>query len=297
MKKFIDISAKKSIIYSVIDMNVFKFNDFCLPLGKKTYIMGILNITPDSFFDGGLYFDTKKALCHAEEMISAGVDIIDIGAVSTRPFATEVDEKEEWQRLEPVLKEIKRNFSVPVSVDTFNAATVEKCIDLGADIINDVSGVFCEQTAEKIKNSRVGWIIMHSGVKTKKAEEISVFENGIVENVNSFFSSMLEKIEAYGIEKERICLDAGFGFAKDFEQNIELLKNFDKLDTRSCALLCALSNKRFTKVLAGEENALSGLNPTIACNIAAVIKGADIVRVHNVEEHKKCMSVIDMLFK
>lgn len=276
-------------------MNIFKCNDFSFPLGKKTYIMGILNVTPDSFSDGGLYNNIDSALKHTSEMINFGADIIDIGAVSTRPFSKEVTPDEEWKRLEPIINEVKKRFSVPISVDTYNTQTVKRSIECGADIINDVSGVFDENTVEIIKSSRVGWIVMHSGVKTKKAEEESVFENGIVQSVNSFFREMLEKAENCGIESERICLDAGFGFAKDIQQNIELLKNYDKIEKHSCALLCALSNKRFVGALSGESEPSQRLYGTLACDIAAVVKGADILRVHNVESHKKALTAIDKL--
>ena len=151
-------------------MRCFNTGRFSLELGKKTYIMGILNVTPDSFSDGGEFFDKNDAIKQAEKMVSEGADIIDIGAVSTRPFADEVSPEEEWQRLRNVIPEIRKRFDIPLSVDTFNPSTAKLCLDEGVDIINDVSGVFSSEMAETIKNSGCGWIMMHGGVALRKAD-------------------------------------------------------------------------------------------------------------------------------
>lgn len=278
-------------------MNEFICNDFSFSLGKKTYIMGILNVTPDSFSDGGKYNTLSGALMHAENMIKEGADIIDIGAVSTRPFSEKVSAEEEWSRLEKILPEIKRNFSVPVSVDTFIPSVAEKCLDFGADIINDVSGVFSSDMAEIIKKYNCGWIVMHGGVGVRKTEDITDFSDGIINDVNRFFSDAVKYAEEKGISLNRLCLDAGFGFSKTNEQNLELLKNYEKLEKHSLPLLCALSRKRFIGELSGEEESSDRLFGTLSANITAVMKGADIVRVHDVLSHKKSLSVTDRLLR
>lgn len=268
-------------------MKAFRAGRFSLPLGNKTYIMGILNVTPDSFSDGGRYFSVKDALKQTEKMIAEGADIIDVGAVSTRPFSEKVSEDEEWDRLKLIVPEIVKKFNIPVSVDTFNFAVAEKCLFEGADIINDVSGVFLSDMAQVIKKYNCGWIIMHGGVMLRRTEEETQYRTSVVDDVNVFFNKMLSKIKEQGIEEKRICLDAGFGFSKNTRQNLELMENFEKIDKHGLPLLCALSRKRFIGELSGEQNAQMRDAATLEANLRAIKKGADILRVHNVEIHRK----------
>jgi len=274
-------------------MNRFIAGGHSLELGKKTYIMGILNVTPDSFSDGGKYFTLKEAMRQAERMIDEGADIIDVGAVSTRPFSEYVSPEEEWERLKDILCEIRKNFIVPVSIDTFNPFTAERCLDSGADIINDVSGVFSSEMAELIKRYNCGWVVMHGGVSVRKTEEETVFSDGIINDVNNFFEDILREITLLGIPKEHICLDAGFGFSKNNEQNNELLENYEKINKYGLPLLCALSRKRFIGELTGDTDSEKRDEGTLAANIIACSKGADIIRVHNVALHKKAFLVFD----
>ncbi len=278
-------------------MKFFNTVHFSFELGKKTYIMGILNVTPDSFSDGGKYFSLEDALKQTEKMIEEGADIIDIGAVSTRPFSEYVSPEEEWNRLQNVLYEIKKNFNIPISIDTFNPFTAERCLDTGADIINDVSGVFSSEMAEIINKYNCGWIMMHGGVSLRKTETEIQFSEGILNDVNAFFCEMKNKADEFGISEDKICFDPGFGFSKNEEQNIELLKNFGELKTEGQALLCALSRKRFIGALTGEEDSEFRDNGTLAANIIAATNGADIVRVHNVALHKKSLQLTDKLFR
>ena len=266
-------------------------------LGKKTYIMGILNVTPDSFSDGNLWFDAEKAVAHAIEMEKDGADIIDVGAFSTRPGAEDVTPTEEWRRLSSVLPAVLRQVKVPVSVDTFVPEVARKCLDAGAAIINDVSGVFNEDIACLIKSYGAGWIMMHGGVLTGRAESVVNYKNGITNSVQSFFDEMLRKAEKYGLTEEKICLDPGFGFSKDTEQNTELLKNISSLDTHGCALLSALSRKRFVGALCDEPDASKRDEATLACSIMSAVGGADIVRVHNVAIHAPALRAADKLIR
>lgn len=276
-------------------MRSFNTGRFTLELGKKTYIMGILNVTPDSFSDGGEFFNKNDAVKQAEKMVFEGADIIDIGAVSTRPFADEVSPEEEWDRLRYVLPEIRKRFDVPLSVDTFNPSTAKLCLDEGVDIINDVSGVFSSEMAEVIKKAGCGWIMMHGGVALRKAEDEAQFPKGIINDINDFFSDCLEKTAEYGISSDFICLDPGFGFSKNEKQNTELLKDFGNLSTNGRALLCALSRKRFIGALTGEKVKTALDSGSLAANITACLNGADIIRVHNVAMHKNALKLIDAL--
>lgn len=268
-------------------MREFVFNGKSLPLGERAYIMGILNVTPDSFSDGGRYNSLKTALKHTEEMLSDGADIIDIGAVSTRPFSEKVSEVEEWERLKEILPAVKREFpGAVVSVDTTSPLVAERSILAGADIINDVSGVFLSDMAEIIKKYDCGWVMMHGGISVRKTEEITAFPEGIITDVNAFFSDMLKKAEDFGISHSRLCLDPGFGFSKTNEQNRELLENFGKIDKMDCALMCALSRKRFIRERAGDREE-DIVRLTVEADCLAIENGADIIRVHDVKEHRE----------
>ena len=268
-------------------MREFVFNGKSLPLGERAYIMGILNVTPDSFSDGGRYNSLKTALKHTEEMLSCGADIIDIGAVSTRPFSEKVSEVEEWERSKEILPAVKREFpGAVVSVDTTSPLVSERSILAGADIINDVSGVFLSDMAEIIKKYDCGWVMMHGGISVRKTEEITAFPEGIITDVNAFFSDMLKKVEDFGISHSRICLDPGFGFSKTNEQNRELLENFGKIDKMDCALMCALSRKRFIRERAGDREE-DIIRLTVEADRLAIENGADIIRVHDVKEHRE----------
>lgn len=278
-------------------MRFFSFAGGQIPLGSKTYIMGILNVTPDSFSDGGMWFSPEKAAAHAAEMEENGADIIDIGAFSTRPGAEYITPEEEWERLSAVLPEIIKHTSLPVSVDTFVPEVAERCIDAGAAIINDVSGVFNEKTAELIKRSGAGWILMHGGVATGRAESVADYPGGAALSVQNFFDSATEYAAAHGIPVEKICLDPGFGFSKDEMQNIELLKNLGTLNTHGAALLSALSRKRFVGAVSDEPDAAKRDEATLICNTLSVIGGADIIRVHNVPLHAKAIRTADRLIR
>lgn len=266
-------------------MREFICNGKSFPLGERAYIMGILNVTPDSFSDGGRYNSLKTALCHTEEMLINGADIIDIGAVSTRPFSEKVTEELEWERLSEILPAVKKEFpEAVISVDTTSPLVAEKSLFAGADIINDVSGIFLSDMAEVIKKYDCGWVVMHGGISVRKTEEIVSFPKGIVTDINDFFVEMLEKAENCGIPHSRICFDPGFGFSKTNEQNRELLENFGKLRKNDCALMCALSRKRFIREKAGDREE-DIVRLTVEADRFAIENGADIIRVHDVKEH------------
>lgn len=278
-------------------MSKYIFGKKELPMGRKTYIMGILNVTPDSFSDGGRFLSPDKALAGALEMLEDGADIIDVGAVSTRPFSEKISDEEEWDRLFPVLKALRKSFSVPISVDTFNPLNIKRSLDSGADIINDVGGVFLSETAQLIKEYNAGWVIMHGGVRLADAGASVCYKNGIIDDVNSFFEDMLNKMRENNVPIDNICLDPGFGFSKDPLQNIELLRRLDEIKKGELPLLCALSRKRFIGELSGEKIAEKRDIPTLGANLAAVARGADILRVHNVSLHKQALNTADCILR
>lgn len=277
-------------------MRTFEFRGKCLPLGKCAYVMGILNVTPDSFSDGGRYFEPSAAVEHAAAMLRDGADIIDIGAVSTRPDGETADAEEEWKRLKDVLPAIRKLTDAPLSVDTFRPDVAEKCLEAGADIINDVSGVYRDEMAEVIKKYDAGWILMHGGIFVSATAAEREYPAGIVNDVQWFYDEVAVKTAAGGIDVSRICVDPGFGFGKNVEQNAELLRNFDLLETNGMAHLCALSRKRFIGALS-EDVGTERTGGTLAADMIALTKGADIIRVHETAMHGKAVTFYNSLFK
>lgn len=278
-------------------MRYFSFAGGALPLGQKTYIMGIINVTPDSFYEGSRFLSPDAAIKRASGLSEEGVDILDIGACSTRPGGEYVSEEEELNRIKSVLPAIRREVDAVISVDTFRPEVARFALENGANIINDVSGIFSPQMAEVIKTYSAGYIAMHAGNEGSKTADVLAYPMGIVNHVQLFFDEITEKLLQYGIDREKICLDPGFGFAKTETQNIELLRHFESLNAGGSALLCALSRKRFIGALSGAKTPEERLPGTLAADLLAVQKGADIIRVHDVKEHVPLIKTADGLIR
>ncbi|MEG1436805.1 MAG: dihydropteroate synthase, partial [Oscillospiraceae bacterium] len=260
-------------------MAYWRGKDFCFELGKKTYVMGVLNVTPDSFSDGGLWTDTEEAVLHAMTMQNEGADIIDIGAQSTRPGSKTLSAQEEIARLEPMWDKLIKSVSVPVSVDTYYPQVAEFALENGASIINDVSGKFNPDMAEIVNKHNSGWIIMHTGGGTSL--EPATYSNGVTSDVKDFFIMMKERASAFGIDVMQLCFDMGIGFGKSNDDNLSLIRNVKKLKTNDVALLTALSRKRVIGNATGEQDAKNRLFGTIAANTAAISGKTDFIRVHD----------------
>ncbi len=273
---------------------MFKARKYEFPLGKRTYVMGILNYTPDSFSDGGVYFSPEKAASHAAEMQSQGADIIDIGANSTRPGAVILSAQEEAERLFPVVEEICSNLSVAVSVDTFYPQCAKAALEAGADIINDVSGVFNPEIAVLCKEYGAGYIVMHNPCGS--AEKVE-YGNGVVNDVRQFFIDSLTLAGECTLPKNQLCLDAGFGFGKGYEDNLALLRDMQWLKFKGVALLAAASRKRFIGTASGVEKSPERDYGTVAAHTAAIAGGADIIRVHNVSAAVQAARVADAVYR
>ena len=274
-------------------MKIFRFSGGELHLGKKAFIMGILNVTPDSFSDGGEFFSADSALTRAKEMIAQGADIIDVGAMSTRPGSAPITPQEEIRRLAPVLEGIGSLGNVIVSVDTVNHETAEFALSAGANIINDVSGYFDEKTASVIKKYSAGWIVTHTG--NVPSGTVVGYPDGVVRSVNDFFDEMLKKCEDFGIARENICLDPGFGFAKTAEDNVELLKNLKNVIRPDVAFLTGLSRKRFIGALTNVDDAKDRIIGTVAADLIALMSGSDFIRVHDVREAAESAAIFNSI--
>lgn len=261
----------------------FKGNGFSFEINKRTYIMGILNVTPDSFFDGGQWNSPEKAVEHALKMQEDGADIIDIGAQSTRPGSVLLSEEEELEIIKKYIPAVTSAVNVPVSVDTFYPRVAKYCLENGAKIINDVSSKMDREMALVVKKHNAGWIVMHTGNASASQEADYSKCGGVVNDVLAFFDKA-EKIAAeYSISRENICFDMGFGFGKSHFDNLELLRNIDKLKSPERALLTALSCKRLVKNETGADG-YDRVFGTLAADTLAIAGGTDFIRVHHVKE-------------
>ncbi|HVF51098.1 MAG TPA: dihydropteroate synthase [Pyrinomonadaceae bacterium] len=255
-----------------------------LPYGARTLVMGILNVTPDSFSDGGRFFDAGRALARAEEMIAEGADIIDIGGESTRPGASPVAEEEEIRRIVPVLNALVKKIRVPVSVDTTKAAVARAALEAGAEIINDISALrFDPQLADVAAHARAGLVLMHSRGTLETLHSQPFVEDILPEVAESLRRSIAEA-ERRGVARACIAVDIGIGFGKSPQQNVELLARLPKLarDFEGFPLVVGTSRKRFIGALLDNAPVGERLHGTLATVTAAILHGAHIVRVHDV---------------
>ena len=255
-----------------------------LEYGKKTLIMGIVNVTPDSFSDGGKYFNADDAVNHALQLIEQGADIIDIGAQSTRPNYEEITKEQEWQRIKPVLKKLREKTDLPISVDTYFPYVAENALNLGADIINDISGAVHIKMAEIVKKRGCGWVIMHNG-------------SADIAEMRHFFIKSAEKCESLGVDKAQLCFDMGIGFGKSYEQNLSLIANIGEYKLKGYPLLLGASRKRVIGEGSRQPNVEKRIFGNIAADTAAILGGADIIRLHDVESEKQGIYMADELKK
>ncbi len=260
----------------------------------RTCVMGILNVTPDSFSDGGAFLDEGRALARAEEMIDSGAGVIDVGGESTRPGAPEVTLEEEMRRVIPVVQAISRRMRIPISVDTTKAAVAEAALDAGAAVVNDVSGLsFDPDMPDTVARHGAGVVVMHIR-GTPKTMQSHVDYTNLIGDISSELASRLDSAVRMGIEAERVVLDPGIGFAKTAEQSLLLLQRLSRLEELGRPILIGPSRKSFIGAVTG---AVVGdrVPGTIAAVVAAVLAGARIVRVHDVRETVQAVSIADAI--
>lgn len=250
-------------------------------LGQTPLLMGIVNVTPDSFSDGGEYFDVGLAIEQSIRLVDEGANIIDVGGESTRPNATPVPLEEELRRVVPVVRELARQTKTPISIDTYKAEVARQCLANGAVIVNDISGLAFDSDMPRVcRDSNCGVIAMHIQ-GTPQTMQLAPRYVDVVTEVGDYFSKRLEALEAYGIARSRIVLDPGIGFGKSAEHNIELLSHISDLRSLGRPVLIGHSRKRFLKKILGREieERNSG---TIGVSLALAAQGTDILRVHDV---------------
>lgn len=258
--------------------------------------MGILNATPDSFYEGSRFMELERALNRAEDMIKNGVDIIDIGGESTRPGSEPVGVEEEIKRVVPVIEAIReKNKNILISVDTYRAETARRAIEAGADIINDISGMtFDKDMVNVVKEYNVPIIIMHIKGTPKDMQKNPQYDN-VLKEVKDYFIERIEYALKNGISKDKIILDPGIGFGKAYEHNIELIKNIDYFSDLNVPILLAVSRKSSIGIALGNVPPEDRLEGTIAVTCYASMKNVDIIRVHDVLENKRALMMMEAL--
>jgi dihydropteroate synthase len=279
------MSPQDTIFYEKIEQ-IFSPNSSAL-------IMGILNVTKDSFYDGGRYITEEKWLNQTKLMIDQGAEIIDVGACSTRPGAMEITEKEEVEQLISCITSIRKNFpKILISADTFRASVAEKAFIAGANIINDISGgTMDEQMFDTVSKLKAPYILMHIQGKPQTMQKNPQYKN-VVEDVLDFFEKKIIKLKKLGVEK--VIIDPGFGFGKTVEQNYQLLNNLEKIQELKYPILVGISRKSMINKLLNISNEES-LNGTTILNTIALEKGCKILRVHDVKEAKEAIKIVEYL--
>ena len=271
---------------------ILKANNKTLVLDRP-HVMGILNVTPDSFSDGGKFNSLDNALQQAERMIKAGVSIIDIGGESTRPGAPDVSLEEELARVIPAIKAIRAKFDVWISIDTSKAEVMRQAVEAGADLINDVRALQESGALQVAADANVPICLMHMKGQPRTMQTNPSYDD-VLQDVEAFLQERVEACEAVGISKERLILDPGFGFGKTIEHNYHLLAHLEKFHSLGLPVLAGMSRKSMIFKLLDKVPA-DCMVASVTCATIAAMKGAQIIRVHDVEETLEAMKIIEVM--
>jgi len=273
---------------------IWSCKDYQLDLSSHTLIMGILNVTPDSFSDGGQYNDPNKAIDHGLKLAEEGADIIDVGGESTRPGAQPVSQDEEKSRTVPVIKELASQLDIPISIDTTKSDVARAAMDAGASIINDISGFrFDPDIIEVARSTKAGVVIMHIQGEPRTMQSNPHYRD-VVSDIKDYLAAQKQNLMQSGIEKKCIVLDPGIGFGKSLQHNYDLIRELQQFLKLECPLLLGPSRKSFIgKVLnLSTDRRIEG---TAAAVTACILNGAHIVRVHDVKEMKRVVTIADTI--
>lgn len=263
-------------------------------MGKGTLVMGIVNVTPDSFSDGGLFFDKEAAIAHGEALAAEGADIIDVGGESTRPFSESVPVPEEIRRVVPVIEALAGRLSIPLSIDTNKSEVARQAIDAGASMVNDIGALRLDpDMAGVVAEAGVPVVLMHMK-GTPRAMQIDPQYEDVVGEVERFLAQAIERAERAGIHRNRIIVDPGIGFGKTVTHNLLLIKHLSALRSLGVPLLLGPSRKSFITKILGPGDGCREIG-TQAAVAAGVLQGADIVRVHDVKHTKQTLRLVDAI--
>jgi dihydropteroate synthase len=275
---------------------IFDFRHGSLDFSQRTYIMGVLNVTPDSFSDGGKFLDTDAALRQAEKMIGDGADIIDVGGESTRPFSKPVDESIETKRVVPVISAIAARFKVVISIDTCKAVVAKASLDAGAQVINDVSALrFDPDMGKVVAAEKAGLVLMHMKGIPQNMQENPEYTD-VISEIKRFLADAVERARASGVGPSNILVDPGIGFGKRLEHNLRILRELSAFKELGRPVLVGTSRKSFIGSIldAPVDRRLIG---TIAAIVISVMNGASVVRVHDVKEAREAISIADSVVR
>ncbi|HXW68712.1 MAG TPA: dihydropteroate synthase [Dissulfurispiraceae bacterium] len=276
---------------------ILSWNGFSLDFTGKTHIMGVLNITPDSFSDGGFFFDKEKAVRQAHYLIDNGADILDIGGESTRPGAAALPAAEELKRTIPVIQAVARSVHIPVSIDTCKAEVARRALDAGASMVNDISGLrFDPAMSHVVAEYGVPVIVMHIKGTPKDMQENPVYE-ALIPEILDYLRCSIRLAADSGIPEERVVIDPGIGFGKTFYHNLEIIKNLKEFTLLGRPVAIGVSRKAFIGKLLGGAPPSARMEGTAAAVAVSIVNGAHIVRVHDVKEMTKVARVADAIKK
>ena len=265
--------------------------------GKRTYLMGILNVTPDSFSDGGEFATLESAVVQAYNLVSSGADILDIGGQSTRPGAGQISLDEELKRVIPVISAIRSQLSIPISVDTTRAKVAEAAVAAGADMVNDISGAtFDREMLATVARLNVPIILMHIRGTPETMQSFTDYSD-LIGEISQFFQERLEAAVSAGIKRSHLIIDPGIGFAKDYRQNIELLRRLGEFRQFNLPILVGASRKSFIGHILNRDNPKERVWGTAAACCGAIASGADILRVHDVAPMYDVCRVADAIWR
>lgn len=272
------------------------FSKKILDLPSRTHLMGILNVTPDSFSDGGKFFKVEEAVGRGIKMAEEGADIIDIGGESTRPGSDPITIEEELSRVIPVIEALLKEIDIPISIDTYKSEVAKRALEAGAEMINDISALrFDPKMKEVAKEYQVPIVLMHIKGTPKNMQENPYYEDVFTE-ITEYLKQSIEIAEKAGIDREKIIIDPGIGFGKRLEDNLNILKNLKKFSILNCPIMIGPSRKSFIgKILdLPVEERLEG---SLAALAVSIMNGANIVRVHDVKESKRVVGLVDAILR
>ncbi len=258
----------------------------------RTHVMGVLNVTPDSFSDGGRYLAPEEAIQRGLEIAEQGASILDVGGESTRPGSASVSAEEEWRRIDPVLRGVARKIDIPISIDTRKPDVADKALERGATIINDVTGLTDPRMARLVSKARAGVVVMHMRGDPATMQQAPRYTN-VAEEVRDFLGDRAKAVMAAGIEREAVAVDPGIGFGKTVDHNLDLLRNLDRIVSLGHPVVVGVSRKSFIAHLGGGEGMEDRLSGSVAAATLAAARGADVIRAHDVTETVRAMRVAD----
>lgn len=265
-----------------------------LDFSQRAYIMGVLNLTPDSFFDGRMFPEPEAAVQHAFRMEAEGADIIDLGGESTRPGAQAVPLKEEFRRVLPVLKRLSGRLKVPISIDTYKSEVAERCIQCGAEMVNDISGLYFDpRMKEIVARHQVPVIVMHIKGTPRDMQKDPQYRD-LIGEILSYFRESISRADAAGVPADKIIIDPGIGFGKSFAHNLDILKGLESFKVLGKPIMVGVSRKSFLgKIL--DLPVDERLEGSIAAALYAVLRGANIVRVHDVAATVRALRTVEAI--